>query len=273
MLKSFALVLFCTFFCTALQADIQRKKPVVYLTFDDGPSSDPVTDQILRVLKRHNAKATFFVTGLRAQANPEKIRQIIDAGHALGNHTLSHGRLTNLFDHQVASELGATNSHVLDAGAPPMSCFRPPFGSYNKSVVEIASRMGLHRVGWSIDTRDWDRNVTSEEIEIQLEDVQNDSVVLMHDGPRARWRSLDVFTRWMDDMGHLYSFEVVPECALPNDAPMQLALAPPVISGSTKPQDPEMTIPALLKKLRAYKIELRPEVVARSDVSNSVVSN
>ena len=73
-----------------------NNKPVVYLTFDDGPSADDVTDRILAVLDRHDAKATFFVTGGRVHANPEKVIRILAAGHGLGNHTHSHGNLTCL---------------------------------------------------------------------------------------------------------------------------------------------------------------------------------
>jgi len=199
-----------------VQAAPRLEKPVVYITFDDGPSSDGVTDELLEVLERHNAKATFFVTGDRARANPAKIRSIIAAGHAIGNHTTSHSRLPDLFDHQVAAELSSTNLYVLDAGGPAMSCFRAPFGAVNQQVVAIADRLGLSKVGWDIDTRDWDPYTNINEIAVQLEDAQHNSVVLLHDGPNARWRSLRVFTRWIDDVGHLYSFEALPECLKPS---------------------------------------------------------
>jgi len=197
-------------------ADTHVEKPIVYLTFDDGPSGDGVTDELLDVLARHNARATFFVTGSRVRANPEKIPLIYQAGHALGNHTVSHARLTSLFDHQIAAELSATNLYVMEAGGPPMNCFRAPFGAVNQKVVSIADSMGMARVGWTIDTRDWDPYADIRDIAAQLERARHKSVVLMHDGPRSRWRSLKLFTRWIEDFGHLYSFEPLPECARPS---------------------------------------------------------
>ncbi len=265
MLKKWSLALLCLVFCTLSQAQVQYKKPVVYLTFDDGPSRDEVTELILDVLARHNAKATFFVTGARARANPEKIRQILEGGHALGNHTHSHGRLTSLFDHQVVQELVDTNAYVLAAGGPMMNCFRAPFGATNERVNNLALRLGLRKVGWTIDTRDWDTFVDPQQIAVQLEDSQNQSIVLMHDGPKSRWRTLEVFTQWMEDTGHTYSFEALPDCSQPvteTYASIDLPAARhrPVVAQS---------IPQLLAKLRAYEISLLPEVVAQSGIKSS----
>jgi len=209
-------VLVCALFCTTALAEAHADKPVVYLTFDDGPSGDGVTDELLDVLEQHNAKATFFVTGSRVVANPEKVQRIYHAGHALGNHTVNHGRLPDLFDHQIAAELSATNLYVLEAGGPIMTCFRAPFGAVNHNVKKIADTMGLRSVGWTIDTRDWDPYTDMLDVALQLDRIRHKSVVLMHDGPQGRWRSLRLFTRWIEDVGHLYSFRVLPECVHPS---------------------------------------------------------
>lgn len=293
----------CALFSAISQADGLKKKPVVYLTFDDGPSSDLVTEMVLNVLAKHDAKATFFVTGARARANPEKIRKIVDAGHAVGNHTYSHSHLTSLFDHEVAKELNETSRYVYAAGGPTMTCFRAPFGNTNQRVNDIAMRMGMHKVGWSIDTRDWDVFVDPEQIAIQLEDSQNGSIVLMHDGPQSRWRTLEVFTRWIEDTAGTYSFEVLPECAhraetyasvdLPiatgisadvgfvadayiSEAYVSEPMAQNVVADllpevAKRPlavvtAHDDLTLPKLLEKLRSYEISLLPEVVAQNGV-------
>ena len=119
-------------------ADSNTQKPIVYLTFDDGPSGDNVTEHILDVLAEHNAKATFFVTGSRVRANPEKIARIIYDGHVLGNHTLNHSHLTTLSDQQIAEEFIMTSEYVFDAGGPGLNCFRAPFGATDKlSLIHI----------------------------------------------------------------------------------------------------------------------------------------
>jgi len=307
LLRQWSVTIVCVLVCAVSQAApgrIDGSLPVVYLTFDDGPSRDGVTEQILDVLDRFEAKATFFVTGPRARANPEKIALISSAGHAIGNHTHSHSVLTTLVDEKVAEEFSTTSHHVLSAGGPAMSCFRAPFGATNPRVNNVARQMGLQSVSWTIDTRDWDTYTDREHIAVQLEDSRHGSVVLMHDGPNFRWRTLEVFTQWMEDVGHLYSFEVVPECvkpaeemyasiqSLPEAELLPLAPVPPgqseepplsknkTVPAARKVSKPApvtqvvvkppqaTTIPQLLAKLRNYKIDLQPEVLAHSLIKN-----
>ena len=273
-----SLCVFCSTLGQASPVEIPQNKPVIYLTFDDGPSSDQVTERILEVLAEHDAKATFFVTGLRARANPEKIAKIYSAGHALGNHAYSHRDLTKLTDHRVDEEFSSTNKYLYDAGAPTINCFRAPFGVTNKRVKAIAGEMGMRSVGWNIDTRDWDERVDPEHLSVQLEDSYHESIVLMHDGPRLRWRTLAVFTRWMEDAGDIYDFKVLPECVqpmtetfaaldppttLPQETKPQLALVPEELVA--EPVTEPLSIEELLGKLAAYEFSLDPEVVAQNE--------
>ena len=275
MVKQIFLVITCLLCSGVVDArtDVTQtgSKPVVYLTFDDGPSGDRVTEEVLSVLERYNAKATFFVTGLRARADPEKVAKIVVAGHALGNHTLSHIRMTSLSNHEIIEELSITNKFIYAAGGPKMSCFRAPFGATNARVNSIASRMGMHTVGWSIDTRDWDVFVDKHEIAVQLEDSHHNSIILMHDGPKARWRTLEVFTQWMEDSGHLYDFRSLPQCVQPYDRKSD-----PKFASNESPSQPMVrakiaaTIPDLIAKLRRYKFTLQPaEVVAQTDIQST----
>ena len=244
-----------------------NNKPVVYLTFDDGPSADDVTDRILAVLDRHDAKATFFVTGGRVHANPEKVIRILAAGHGLGNHTHSHGNLTLMADQQVSNEFNITNVYVRNAGGPRLSCFRAPFGVTNARVESVAGRIGLQSVGWTIDTRDWDPFMDKDYLAMQLDSSRHESVVLMHDGPNLRWRTLQVFSNWMDDNEDRYQFRALPECMQPLPAAFaSLELDLPVYTREKVAE----TIPELIEKIRNYDITLEPEVVAQvsSDLSS-----
>lgn len=269
MVKQWFPTVLCALLCaicgTLAQAGTEQNsgnKPVIYLTFDDGPSADGVTERILDVLALYDAKATFFVTGARARAKPRKIAEIISAGHGIGNHTHSHGKLTSLAEHEIAEEFSITNQYVYAAGGPQLSCFRAPFGDTDERVNGIAERMGLRSVGWTIDTRDWDPYADSDHIAWQLEDSEHNSVVLMHDGPVARWHTLDVFTRWMEDTGHLYQFKALPECVEPFTGTFATLDSPP------EPPEPREkvteTIAELIEKLRNYEISLQPEIVAQN---------
>jgi len=256
-------------------------KPIIYLTFDDGPSSDGVTDALLQLLEHHNARATFFVTGARVKFNPEKIARIIDGGHAIGNHTTNHSLLTNLLDHEVMYEFNTTTDRVIDAGGSYLNCFRAPFGATNLRVEQIASQLGLKSIGWDIDTRDWDSHAGIDEILLQLDDVYSRSVVLMHDGPGSRWKTLEALTVWMDDMAQNFEFRALPQCEQGYEryaalqSSVQLQTQSSVVSSEQQqmkvdevtlpaasykhviPQD----IPALVEKLRGYKFSLHSELV------------
>jgi len=251
-------------------------KPIIYLTFDDGPSSDGVTDAFLELLERHNARATFFVTGARVQLNPEKIVRIIDGGHAIGNHTTNHTLLTNLPDHQVINEFNTTTDRVIDAGGSYLSCFRAPFGATNIRVKQIASQLGMTSIGWDIDTRDWDSRAGIDEILLQLDDVYGHSVVLMHDGPGSRWKTLEALTIWMDDMAQSFEFRALPQCgqgyeryaSLQTQSSESLSVRPQVksdeVKGSSTTSHKDVIrqdIPALVEKLRGYKFSLYSELV------------
>ena len=252
-------------------------RPVVYLTFDDGPSSDRVTDAVLQILAKHDATATFFVTGERVRREPDKISEIVYAGHAIGNHTLNHAKLTEISDAEVMSELQIASEVILQAGAPPPSCFRPPFGSTDSRVNRLAAQLGLVPVGWSIDTRDWERSVSTLAISDALARTSEQSIVLLHDGPAHRGKMLFALSSWMEKQAHKFQFRALPECGSGAVllAKAELTESLPVIAKHTESQMHEpaeqkaipveviapvietpKTIPQLLRKIRSYRFVL-----------------
>ena len=104
-------------------------RPVVYLTFDDGPSADHSTGDLLDVLAKYGVKATFFVTGQRASKEPDKISAILYGGHAIGNHSHSHIARVGETTEGIEKEFRNASEAVLAAGGPPMTCYRALNGS------------------------------------------------------------------------------------------------------------------------------------------------
>ncbi len=162
----------------------------VALTFDDGP--DPAaTPQILRILKREKVTATFFVVGIYAERHPDLIRDIIDQGHTVGTHSWHHP-ITPTFEDLPASELEhqvtAPIKVLEDMGITPY-LFRPPGGSYDDQVVEVAGRAGMRTVMWSIGTGDFIEDVSPHHIvNAAINRLRPGGIVLLHDGggdPRA----------------------------------------------------------------------------------------
>ena len=124
------------------------------LTFDDGPN--PVwTPKLLEVLEGNGVKATFFLLGSRAKAEPQLVRRIVDAEHLIGNHSWSHPNLALTAAGRVREELTKTNDLLEQITGGPVRYFRPPFGARRPVVFKIARSLGLCPVLWNAMTSDW----------------------------------------------------------------------------------------------------------------------
>ncbi len=190
-------------------------KPVVYLTFDDGPSHDDVTDRILETLQYHDIKATFFVLGSRVRMAPHKLQAIVDGGHAVGNHSHSHRALVKLSNSEIRKEIRATADAVRSVTGVEMHCYRPPFGSFNGRVTSIATAEGLAEMLWTVDTLDWQQNQDRQTIRTSLRDARNGSIVLLHDGPVNRESTWEALSTWLAEAVHQYEFAVPAACEPP----------------------------------------------------------
>lgn len=190
------------------RADAASRPPatgkVLYLTFDDGP--DPHwTPQILALLRRYDARATFFEVGSQVRDHPETAAAVRAAGQAVGNHTDNHQRLTDL-------DAVAMRRAVL-AGPRGTTCLRPPFGSVDHRVRALAAQLGLKVVLWDVETDDWAKpGVASIEHHL-LHDVRAGSTVIMHDGGGDRSQTVTALRRALPVLAARgYRFEAVPGC-------------------------------------------------------------
>ena len=127
---------------------IDPEKPVAALTFDDGP--DPqVTGEILDILERYGAKATFFVAGENARVNEDIIIRQINAGCQIGNHSESHPDTEKLTEAEILAEFSEADRVLKDITGAEAKLIRPPFGKNEKRVSEIT---GKPVILWSLDT-------------------------------------------------------------------------------------------------------------------------
>jgi peptidoglycan/xylan/chitin deacetylase (PgdA/CDA1 family) len=126
----------------------------VALTFDDGPN-DAATPQLLEVLARHTVRATFFAIGDFARQSPEIVRGVVAAGHLLGNHTMSHPRLSTQSAARVRQELADCKKLLEDTTGAAIEYFRPPFGARRPMVLRVARELGLTPVLWNVTGYDW----------------------------------------------------------------------------------------------------------------------
>lgn len=125
----------------------------VALTFDDGPGNN-FTPEVLRILKKYDVKATFFIVGKRAKKHPALCRQILKEGHEIGNHTYSHTDLITKTPGQISREIQRGGAAIFEATDKMPKYFRPPYGVYNRFVKRIAAREGYTFVLWNVRTFD-----------------------------------------------------------------------------------------------------------------------
>lgn len=154
----------------------------VALTFDDGP--DPrFTPQILDLLAEHNIKATFFVTGARAEAFPDLMQRIIDEGHIIGNHTYSHVNLVDTNDiATLENEVQRTEDIINDIAGFRTKLFRAPYGFLYDELVEKLADMNYSVVGWSVDSLDWQESPPEVIAYNVISNIHPGAIILMHDG-------------------------------------------------------------------------------------------
>ncbi len=127
----------------------------VALTFDDGPNPT-ATLPLLEVLARHQVRATFFTIGKYVRQHPALARQIVAEGHILGNHTMTHPRLSLASEASIREELTTCNAVLSDITGAPIRYFRPPFGARRPTVLRVARELGLIPVLWNVTAYDWD---------------------------------------------------------------------------------------------------------------------
>jgi peptidoglycan/xylan/chitin deacetylase (PgdA/CDA1 family)/sulfur carrier protein ThiS len=161
-----------------------RAPRAVALTFDDGPWPG-ATERVLRILRRFRVPATFFVVGEWAQRAPGLIRRIARRGHAIGSHSMTHPTsppFAELPEARIQEELDRTDRVLQRIGIEPV-VFRPPGGSFDDGLVDLAEAAGMRVVLWDVDPRDWDADATAKDVVRRvLRQVRAGSIVLLHDG-------------------------------------------------------------------------------------------
>jgi peptidoglycan/xylan/chitin deacetylase (PgdA/CDA1 family) len=151
------------------------------LTYDDGPN-DAHTPGLLELLARHNVHATFFLIGRYVQQRPEIARQIVKAGHIVGNHTFTHPLLIFKSATEIRRELSDCRSALQEAVGGHSNLFRPPFGGRRPAVLRIARELGLEPVMWNVTGYDWSAPPSMAIEQKVAKQIRGGDVILLHDG-------------------------------------------------------------------------------------------
>ena len=165
----------------------------VALTIDDGP--DPTwTPKVLALLASLDVRATFCVIGRQAKQYPRLVADVVQAGHAVANHTYTHRFLVDATPRQISSEISrATDAVVAATGVRPTH-FRAPGGEWSSAVIAECRAQGLKPLDWSVDPRDWSRPGTASILNTIMTRTAPGSIILEHDGGGNRSQTLRALT-------------------------------------------------------------------------------
>jgi len=167
-----------------------RDRGEIALTYDDGPNP-AATPQLLEVLARYNARATFFMIGGHARRYPELVRAVHAAGHLLGNHTMTHPWLAWQPARVIREELGGCSKLIEDITGEPVRFLRPPHGARRPAVMRIARSLNMKTVQWNVMGFDW-RPIGAEAILMHVDKGMRrtrrwhrGANILLHDGHQS----------------------------------------------------------------------------------------
>lgn len=153
----------------------------ICLTFDDGPNPN-YTKQLLDLLAKYNIKATFFVVASFAQKKPSIINMIINDGHSIGLHSLSHRN--SMWTSPIYTKHDFQESiKIMNSLGILVNFYRPPWGLFNIFSAKYMRKYNLNLVLWDVMAQDWRGNTTSDIIAAKLlKRTKNGSIICLHDG-------------------------------------------------------------------------------------------
>ncbi|MBR6675842.1 MAG: polysaccharide deacetylase family protein, partial [Clostridia bacterium] len=164
---------------TVPNREIDPSKPMIALTFDDGPSAH--TDRLLDIFAQYGAKGTFFVVGDLIDNRPSTVVRIVQEGHDIGGHGWSHKKLTTITEEEITDQIMLTRAKIYEVTGFDSHIMRPPYGSFNDTVKAVGALLGVSFIHWSVDPMDWKtKNADAVYNEI-MRTAKDGAIVLCHD--------------------------------------------------------------------------------------------
>lgn len=202
----FLLILYGSFFIQSnyhlkALARVKTDKKLVAITFDDGPSS--FTKEVLDILDKHNAKATFFCVGKNVESNPELFKSIIEKGHLVGNHTYSHSNNIGFSKTQTVRTEIEKNDAIIEkySGSKP-KYYRPPFGVTNPRIARALNKTKHIVIGWNIRSLDTSIQDETKIYNRIVRQIRPGSIILLHDTSERSVKVLERLLIHLDSINY-----------------------------------------------------------------------
>jgi peptidoglycan/xylan/chitin deacetylase (PgdA/CDA1 family) len=203
----------------------------IALTFDDGPG--PYTPEVLSVLKREHAPATFFEVGVLDKYFSASTAEIVARGFPIGDHTQTHAPMSKLSPKHQQTELLQETAAIGDFGAPFPRLFRPPYGLWDKATLALLKRYRMLMVLWSVDTGDYQMPGVDAIVDNALKGVKPGAIILMHDAGGNRSETVAALPMIIKQLrARGYKLVTVPRLLLDNPPPTDQDVASLAGSGA-----------------------------------------
>lgn len=158
--------------------DTDEKKCAI--TFDCAWGASDIPN-ILDILDKYHAKATFFIVGVWAEKYPDMVKLMSERGHEIANHGYGHLHMASIPEEKIAEEITRCTEVLENLTKQKVRLFRPPYGEYNARVVRTAKRLGYENIQWDCDSLDWKKEMTRENILNRvIKRTDKGSIILFH---------------------------------------------------------------------------------------------
>ena len=182
---------------------VETTEPQLSISFDAAWGCED-TDELLRILRENDTKATFFLCGYWVKKYPEIVKKIYDEGHDIGNHGDTHAHGSQLSVEQNMKEIQGVHEKVKEIISKDINLFRPPYGEYNNTVIEAAENLNYYTIQWDVDSHDWMKKGVDYEINQVLnhKNLRNGSIILFHNDTKDTPLCLDTIIKGLKTKGY-----------------------------------------------------------------------
>jgi len=181
--------------------NVATEEKQVAISFDAAWGADK-TEEIIEVLKEYNSTATFFLVGFWVDKLPKIVKAIDEAGLEIGTHSNTHPDMAKLSAESIKSELEVSMNKISSLINKEIKVFRPPYGSYNNTLLTTCEQLGLKAIQWDVDSLDWKGLSAGEVTNRVMQKAENGSIILMHNNADHVVESTRLTLDWLTKSGY-----------------------------------------------------------------------
>ncbi len=187
---------------------VQTDKKQIALTFDAAWGNSD-TDEILKILEKYGAKATFFFTGQWVSKYPDDVLKIYAAGHSCQNHSDKHSHIDKMSAEELRADIIACNDKIKAVTGVTPTLYRGPYGEYNNTLLTEVESLNMYGLQWNIDSRDWQKKSIDYMVKTVTENAKSGSILLFHNDTENTPAAVEQILKILTKQG--YSFVTADE--------------------------------------------------------------